>query len=220
MEIKYKRTEDLIANTPNTLKNKKADEADLRQMSDWMNVLSEFLETHGVSNADFDKYENILQCSLPAEIKMLYASIGDSIEDISKETLIRERFQLLEIENFRIEKDVIIKDYYTDEDWFKTDVLIYATSKNIKNPLYGVDLKNGWDLSFQKNWYWQKDGMPLFKKLTSLFANIIICNKQNIVKTKVKGITGVKRDEKAEKHFEGIFERLLHFEFYEHTIFI
>lgn len=216
----FKTIEELVNNTPNSFKNCKADEQELKQMTDWLAKLSGFLETKGFSNDDLSKYENELEYLLPPEIKILYAVIGKSIKNISDETLIREKFQLLEIENFRIEKDVVIKDCYTDEDWFKTDVLIYTTSKNIKNPLYGIDLKNGWDLSFHKNWYWQKDGMPLFKKLTSLFASIIISNKGNIVKTKVKGINGIKRHEKAEKKFEGIFERLPNFEYYEHTIFI
>ena len=36
-------------------------------------------------------------------------------------------------------------------------------------------------------WFWQKDDMPLFQKLITLYANIIIANKKNIIKTKVKG---------------------------------
>lgn len=219
MEIKFKSIDDLISNTPNAFKNRKADDKDLEKMLQWVAILSKFKQTRGIDKAEFDLLITELSINVPAEISLLYANIGKSIKELSTESLKYQKFQLLSIENFRIEKDVVVKDYYTGENWFKTDVLIYATAGNIKKPLFGVDIKNGWSLSFDNDWYNQKDDMPLFQKLTTLFANIIIVNQKNFIKTKVKGITGIKRDDKAEKKFEGILTRLSDFEFYEHTIF-
>lgn len=211
--------DDLIANTPNTLKNKRADDNDLEKMSNWITSLSGFHQSKGFEIEEFNELEERLNCVLPVELKILYNSIGGNIDELSKETVRFQKFQLLNFEKFWIEKDVIVKDYYTEEKWFKTDILIYATASNIKKPLYGVDLKNGWNLLFEKEWFWQKDDMPLFQKLITLYANIIIANKENIIKTKVKGVAGIKRDNKAEKKFESTLKRLSDFEFYEHTVF-
>ncbi|MFD1771553.1 hypothetical protein [Sphingobacterium suaedae] len=219
MEIKFQSIDDLIANTPNTFKNRKADDKDLDKMAQWVAILAGFLQIKGIDETEFDFLERALGNILPAEIRMLYANIGKNIDELAKETLKFQKFRLLTIENFWIEKGVVVKDYYTDECWFKTDVLIYATAKNTKNPVYGIDLKNGWSLSYEKYWFYQKDDMPLFQKLTTLFANIIIVNKGNVIKTKIKGITGIKRDDKVEKEFGDLLLRLPDFKFYEHTIF-
>lgn len=220
MDIKFKTTDELINKTPNSFKNRKADEKDIEKVGNWMFSLSKFLKTSGIPLSNFDFFEKKLGCQLPTEIKVLYSFVGNSADTLENETLKQCNFKLLKVEEFWIEKDVIIKDFYTEENWLKTDILIYATSKSTKNAIYGVDIKNGWSLFHQKDWFWQKDDMPLFKKLTSLYANIIISNKENIIKTKVKGIIGIKRDTKAEKKFEEALARLPDFEFYEHTIFL
>lgn len=122
-------------------------------------------------------------------------------------------------DNFPLPYEAVISDYYTGEAWYKTDVLVYATSKNEKTPLCGIDLANGWGLSFQKKWYWQKDDLPLYKKLTVLYANTIIMNKACIFKTKVKGVNGLNPDEKAAALFKPVLERFPGFEHYGHTLF-
>lgn len=209
----------MIANTPNSFKNRKAVENELVMLEQWITCLSKFLQINGTDKVEFDSWEKKLGIGIPAEIRLLYERLGNSIGELSKESIIFHKFQLLALENFWVEKDVIIKDYYTEEPLFKTDILVYAAANNIKKPIYGIDLNNGWGLSYVKGWTWQKDDMPLFMKLTSLLANLIIANKGNIMKTKIKGLTGIKRDEKAEKRFEDIFTRLPGFEYYEHTIF-
>lgn len=219
MDIKFKTIDDVITLTPNTHKNRKADDKNLDKMGQWITILSKFLQVKGLDKAEFDRLEKSLDINIPAEIRMLYEYMGNSNGELAKESLKHQKFQLLVVENFWVEKDVIVKDYYTDEPWFKTDILVYAAANNIKKPMYGIDLKNGWGLTFEKGWFWQKDDMPLFMKLTTLFANLIIVNKGNIIKTKIKGITGIKRDEKAEKRFEDMLTRLPDFEYYEHTIF-
>lgn len=209
----------MIADTPNSFKNRKATENDLILLEQWIICLSKFLQRSGSDKVESDSLEKKLGIGLPTEIRLLYEKIGSSISDLAIESLRVHKFQLLSIENFWVEKDVIVMDYYTDVPLFKTDILVYAAAKNSKKPAHGIDLKNGWGLSFGKDWFWQKDDMPLFMKLTSLFTNVIIANKRNIVKTKIKGITGIKRDEKAEKRFQDILTRLPGFEYYEHTIF-
>lgn len=219
MEIKFKTIAELITNTPNTLKNCKTNDKNLDQMAQWISLLSGFIQVESLDDAVFDHLEKRLDISLPPEIAMLYKNIGSSVDELNGETLKYQKFKLLTIENLWVEKEVIIKDYYTEECWFKTDVLVYATAKNVKNAIYGMDLKNGWSLSYEKGWFWQKDDMPLYQKLTTLFTNMIIVNKGNAIRTKIKGITGMKRDEKIEKKFEGVLTRLSNFEYYEHTIF-
>jgi len=219
MEIKFKTIAELITNTPNTLKNRKANDKDLDHMAQWISLLSGFIQVGGLDHAAFDFLKKRLDINLPPEIAMLYKNIGSSVDELNREMLKHQKFQLLMIENLWVEKDVIVKDYYTGECWFKTDVLVYATAKNVKKAIYGMDLKNGWSLSYEKGWFWQKDDMPPFQKLTTLLANMIIVNKRKVIKTKIKGITGMKRDEKLEKKFEGVLTRLSSFEYYEHTIF-
>jgi len=219
MQIKYKTISDLIANTPNTFKNCKANDKDLNDMIQWLALLSGFVHTRGTDSTASERVEKRLNISLPVEITLFYQHFGHCISELNHEALKQQKFQVLAFEHCWVEKEVMINDYYTGECWFTTDVLVYATAKNNKIPVYGIDLKNGWSLSYEKEWFWQKDGMPLFQKLTTLLANIIIANKAYIIKTKVKGITGIKRDEKVENRFEGTFMRLLDFEYYEHTIF-
>ncbi|GEM_PF-1544864 len=219
-KLAFQTVEELINDTPNRFKNRKANQQDIEKMSEWMHLFSKFLPTVDIAQADLELLEQKLGSKIPAEIKTLYAFIGNSTEALKEESLKLHDFQLLHTNDFWIEKDVIIKDFYTEEDWFKTDVLVYASLKNQKKALYGVDLINGWGLYHQKDWFWQKDDMPLFQKLTSLYVNVIIANKANVIKTKVKGITGIKRDSKAEELFKGTMLRLPDFEHYEHTIFI
>lgn len=218
-ELAFQTVEELINHTPNSFKNRKANQQDIEKMSEWMRLLSTFLPTVGMSQADIELVEQKFAPKIPAEIKTLYAFMGNSTAVLKEESLKLHNSQLLHTNDFWIEKDVIIKDYYTEEDWFKTDVLVYASSKNPKKALYGIDLVNGWGLYYQKDWFWQKDDMPLFQKLTSLYANVIIANKANVIKTKIKGITGIKRDSIAEELFKGTMLRLPDFEHYEHTIF-
>ncbi|MEN5232470.1 hypothetical protein [Sphingobacterium faecium] len=219
MKLKFETIDEMIANTPNSFKNRKAVINDLVMLEQWITCLSKFLQINGSDKVEFESLEKKLGIGIPAEIRLLYEKIANNTDELAKESLRFNKFQLLAIENVWVEKDVIVKDYYTEEPLFKTDILVYAAANNIKKPIYGIDLNNEWGLYYEKGWSWQKDDMPLFMKLTTLFANLIIANKDYIMKTKIKGLTGIKRDEKAEKRFEDIFTRLPGFEYYEHTIF-
>lgn len=85
-DCNFKTIDDLIANTPNTLKNKKADDNDLKKMSNCMTSLISFYQSTGVEISEFDKLEETLNCVLPVELKIFYNSIGGSIGELSKET--------------------------------------------------------------------------------------------------------------------------------------
>ncbi|WP_163213565.1 hypothetical protein [Bacteroides sp. 519] len=220
-ELKYNTDEDLIKKTPNSFLNHPATPDELELMKQWLeNILSVYPEmVYGISDPELQQIENTLGIALPSTLRLLYSYIGKNTDLFIPELMNKMDYKLVSPDQLKIEKDVVIHDYYSDEKWYKTDILIYSTTRNGKKAYGGIDIKRNWYLYFYKQWYWQKDHMPLYMDLPVTLACIVISKMQNVFTTKVKGLYSYKAAEKAEQKFAGYMERFKDCEHYDHTLF-
>lgn len=218
-QVKYTTNEELINKTPNSLLNHSASNENLQQMKEWLNILISIHPATGYSEDEIQRIEESLGFKIPETLRLLYSSVGKDINLLTPGISKNMDFRILKPEELRIEKDVIVHDYYTGAAWYETDILVYAITQKSKAAYSGIDMKRDWHVSFYKEWYWQKDHMPLYKDMLVVLACIAISHMQNIFKTKVKGVTGWEVYKRAEKKFEGYFKRFSELEHYDHTLF-
>lgn len=220
----FKTDEELIYKTANSFLNHPATEENLSQMREWLeNILSTVYssETYntGFSETGLQEIEKSLGINLPSTLRLIYSYIGKDTDLLIPAPMKMMDLKFVNLNELRIEKDVIVHDYYSGEEWYATDILVYSTTRKGKKAYAGIDLKRDWHLSFYKKWYWQKDCMPLYKDLPVMLTCIAISQMDNVFKTKMKGVTGWKVDENAEKMLGGHFKRFANFEHFGHTLF-
>jgi hypothetical protein len=220
--LKYKNDEELINNTPNSLKNCSANDENLEQLENWLNV---FLKTCkidtliGLSEDKIIEIEKRLGANLPLTLRLIYTRIGNNENILSPRTengIID--YRLLNINELILEKGVIVYDYYSGEALYETDVLIYGVTGKSEN-LFAVDLNKNWHLNYHKKWYWEKDHMPLYKNIIVLLVCIAISNKNNIFKTNIKNVFSSKPLNAIDEKFSGYLERFKDFKHYNHSLY-
>ena len=219
VQVKFILDDELISKTPNSLLNRSADNENLQQMKEWLNMFGSVHYSTGYSESELQQIEEMLGLKIPPTLRMVYAYTGKDNNLLTPGKLKNTNYKILKPDELLVEKNVIVHDSYSGEAWYETDVLVYMVTHNGKQAYNGIDMKRDWQLSFYKQWYWQKDSMPLYKELLVTLVCTAISRMQNIFKTKVKEVTGWEIYKRAEKKFEGYFERFSDFEHYDHTLF-
>jgi hypothetical protein len=219
--LKFKNDEELVENTSGSFKNVPANNDNLEQMKKWLEI---FVEVYKIDiSMDFENRIREIECNLginiPPVLRLVYLFIGNNHDAFSTkgETKLIN-YRLLNIDEIKVEKNVIVNDGYKGEPLYETDILIYGVDLKDKK-FYGIDLYKDWDLMFYKKWLWVKDNMPLYKNLIVLLVCLAISKKDNIFKTNIKNIGSWKMIENVDKLFKGDFERFNDFKHYDHTIY-
>jgi hypothetical protein len=219
--LKYRTVDELINGIPNSFKNVPANNENIEQMKYWLNIILGMYKINISLDCEnkIKEIENKLEQNIPKALCLLYSYFGSELNMLSQkiENKIMD-YRLLGINEIEIEKNVIVYDYYSRDALYETDILIYGVTQKSRN-LYAIDLNMDWQLNFNKKLYWEKDHIPLFQYLLILSVCILINNKENIFKTRIKNVSPFKLLETMDTIFSGDLERFNGFQHYSHTLY-
>lgn len=225
MEVKVKFTndEDLIKKTPNSFKNRPADEDNLHQMREWLDIIVSVCPAGGYPEDELQSAESSLGIRIPSTLRLMYAFAGKGEKLLCPELSKGMKSKIVRPEELQVKKNVLVYDPYDYERdaWYETDVLIYDAAVTRGKPHYGIDIRRDWNLDYYaRKWLWVKDSLPLYKVLPVALVCNAITHMRNSFKTKVKGIShSLHENLDAEKKFKGWLDMFPDFEHYGHTLF-